>query len=472
MVKQLFTFLFVTVSFFAATANTARIQSLSNNEMFSDPSSILNRPSNIALYKNIIQGTAFGETDFGPIIVTKSLGDMFTLGAYAVNTTESKPSSILYGTSFVSKANSFLSTLIVTSPLKDQYLTLPHLVAGVNIGDNLRIGVDLFYERTGYSKNDTTFNDSEDIINLETVKTSLTNVGGRFDISIGIGETFLINPFITFAKPGVNGESTSKKVTGSGDAKRTETVDKVVSASQSMHFHTGALFAYKRDRTNFKLLGSYLIEKREFTGETKTTILTTDDKEVEDDKKTSPYSETMRFNIYAGALRNVSNNIDVGAAYRFTAVANGTVTESADEDADPTITASTTLYHKFSTAVERTGKGFWIFDEFSSRLGINYLVSTEYSGSDSEFTGTMVGDPANSVGFTLNSGIGVRRGIGALDLSLTLGKWEGAFVGPQAASATITVDFGKNSESTSASSSSSSSSESSSSNDDEIELDL
>ena len=80
MVKQMFILLLATAIFFTASANTARLKSLSYNEMFTDPLYITITPSAITYYPDLIQGTAFGETRFGPIIMTKSIGEIFTIG--------------------------------------------------------------------------------------------------------------------------------------------------------------------------------------------------------------------------------------------------------------------------------------------------------------------------------------------------------------------------------------------------------
>ena len=123
--------------------------------------------------------------------------------------------------------------------------------------------------------------------------------------------------------------------------------------------------------------------------------------------------------------------------------------------------------HNFSTGIEKIGKGFWIFDELSTRLSLNYLIYTAHIGGTSQAKGTLVSFPATTDGFTVSAGLGIRRGIGSLDLALVLGDWEGSIVGPKAASATITVDFGRKDGNTSTTTKSSTEEEK-----DEFDLDL
>ena len=200
------------------------------------------------------------------------------------------------------------------------FATIPHLVFGANVNDKARFGIDLFYERTGYSDVDTTFDD-DDVTKLESIDATISNLGIRTDVMIDLG-TFSINPFLTFAKPIISG--TQIVDNQAGDTKTTTTVQ----AYNTLHLKTGVSAKYTNDNTAFKGQARYTQESRQ--------IIT--DREVKSELLDTTISDTTdhykryQFDIYAGLSHKTNNNLTLGMTYRLYLFGSATTTIPNDED--------------------------------------------------------------------------------------------------------------------------------------------
>ena len=286
----------------------------------------------------------------------------------------------------------------------------------------------IFFTKNVVSLQQGTREKSNEKIEDKVLDASISNFGLKADIALNAGPV-RINPYISFAMPkiaGVQSLSVDDKI-------ETETT---VGKEAASHFVIGteaSLHISKYDIHSGFTLAS---ESYQYTTKTKT--------DTRDTTIKTDLIKDTHFGIFTGASLKVNQNIKIGLLYD---IGYGKV-KSIDEVDKTLFDESGELSHNINLGLERVGKGFWIFDEFSARTALNFGLSTPFTKTVTEKQTIETSGATESDGFTFNTGIGVRRGIGSLDLAVVLGTWEGSFLGPQAASATFTVDFARKGNST------------------------
>lgn len=430
-------------------AENSRMEALGYNTMFHDPLAILDAPSNLLDYPNLIQGTA-NRDGFGTVLLTKSLGSSIVIGAYSRRLDKDSPSSVLAG-EFYSDARDVLTkgaAGIDDDDLPDYFTPLPHLMGAVSFGNSMRLGVDFVYERRGISLNKKDKDDEN--LAENTLNASITNLGLKADVALTFGG-IKFNPYVGFAFPSVHGE---EKALVNGEVQNSTLIEK----EEGSHLQIGTDANVHIGRYHVHGGFSFLGEKYQYR-------TTTDDGERAETEVTNP-QKTRTINAFSGFSVQAPHDITVGVMYAFSYRYN----QNVDKDKDDEYRERGGFYHLVNLGLERSGKGFWIFDEFSARAALNLDLSSTYRKNVGVGNVDNLDEkdyPSTSEGFTFNTGIGVRRGIGSLDLAVVLSNWEGSFLGPQAASATFTIDFAHQK---SGSSTSSSSQSSSSDTDDDLGL--
>ena len=154
MVKKILMFLLSTMLVSTAMADNARMEALGDNEMFHDPLTILEIPSFMVNYPDLIQGTA-NSGGFGAVLVTKSIGSMITLGSYTTSLDKDNPSSVLNSNFYQSARLHFLTSGMIDQDgleeIPENFVPIPHILFAMKLGNAMNIGVDLFYEKRSIS---------------------------------------------------------------------------------------------------------------------------------------------------------------------------------------------------------------------------------------------------------------------------------------------------------------------------------
>lgn len=404
MFKKLFTIIAVTALFFSVSAQNARVDAMGGCDIIDDIIGILGNPADMNDFGDQIQVTG-SPTAFGPAIGIKSLGRNFNIGAMA-NMTPGSGSSVLQGEFYSSAEAAHEANLLLPAPvdLPSSFPTYPHVLFGLNFG-NFALGIDAFLEIAKYKSVD-------DLGGDETERSaSISNFGAIVSANIELGN-LTISPLFGIGAP---------KATGTNEALAT-TSD--VETEKNLLISVGSELGLEIRDLNIFGGFFYRLEKYRFE------IGGTDGDE----------NKESFIDAYIGMFTEILNGLLVVTQYNL-----GIGLDKAI-DANDNLTRLTDLSHNFRFGFERPISGVWIFDDLVPRAGLRYSINdlgryhTEDENAD---TTSDINNPNTSTQVQLTTGIGVTKGIAAIDLAVVIGSWDGVLTGPSVISGTLTLDFGK-----------------------------
>ena len=404
MFKKLFTIIAVIGLFFSVSAQNARVDAMGGCDIIDDIIGILGNPADMNDFEDQIQVTG-SPTAFGPAIGIKSLGRNFNIGAMA-NMTPGSGSSVLRGDFYSSAEAVHEANLLLPTPvdLPSSFPTYPHLLFGLNFG-SFALGIDAFLEIAKYKSVDDNGGD-------ETERSaSISNFGAIVSVNIELGDV-TISPLFGIGAPKAIG--TNEDLATTSDVETDKNL--LLSAGSELGLELRDLnifggFFYRLEKYRFEVGGTNGDENKE-----------------------------SFIDAYLGLIADVSNGLLFVTQYNFTIGSNKAI--NSDDD----FNKLTDLFHDFRFGFERPISGIWIFDDIVPRAGIRYTIGDtarlhiENDGGD---TLSSSNNPNYSTQVQLTAGLGVTKGIAAIDLAVRIGSWDGVLTGPNVISGTVTLDFGK-----------------------------
>lgn len=402
----------VSAILFSASAQNARVQSMGGCDIFDDITRLIPNPAYLNDYADQVQATAYSGTSFGPAIGIKSLGSKFNVGLLALPI--GPGGSSVLGGDFYLTGRTTLGTLDSVGNIPTAFPTIPHLLFGIDLG-SLTLGLDFFFELTKYRTT------SEQAGTSPPQKTEIdkgiSNVGGVLSANISLGKLFL-SPLIGIGMP---------RAKGTAEITTDTTIINEVKTEKGLFF-TGGL-EVGLDVNNFTFRGGGFFRSEPYQFMTNTT-------------KSNEFSNSF-FDGYIGLVTEVLNGLLLVSQYNFST--------RVDRDNDINDTTGTNykdsqLSHGLRLGLEKPIEGVWIFDEITPRAGFSYNVFgakslIENSGGPTNETNTNNANTASQV--RLTTGLGVSKGIAAIDLAVVIGSWSGVLTGPSVVTGTLTLDFGK-----------------------------
>lgn len=436
MVKKVLSSIAVAAIVFSASAQNARVDAMGGCQIIPDISRILSYPADMNKYSDQMQGTVYSGPSFGPVLGIKAIGDMFRVGIsfpmlnHAIEniemTIDPSTGDITYDTTFSGSGSSVLRSDFFGDALNaidnDPFLAdqlpyafphIPHLLFGVNL-DPVTIGLDFFIEMTRY-KNES-MSKSGGQKSDTTSEAKISNIGGILSANLEIS-SLTISPLIGIGIPNVSGLEELKGATDTTYEIRKES---------GIFLTVGTEVGFGLN--DFNLIGGFF-----FT------------------------NESYQLNIYGTLLSEMKNRF-IDAYLGFTTEVNSLflvaqygltigIGENIDtDDSTGTDYKDKDFSHSFRFGLERPISGVWIFDELIPRAGLAYILSGESSssvnsGGDTDESST--NNPNNANQAQLTTGIGLAKGIAAVDINVVLGSWDGALTGPSVIEGTLTLNFGK-----------------------------
>ncbi len=436
MVKKMLSLIAVAATVFSASAQNARVDAMGGCEITPDISRILSYPADINKYPDQMQGTVYSGPSFGPVLGVKAIGDMFRVGisipmlkhsiANIDMTIDPTSGEISYDTTFSGSRSSVLrsdfygdaldaldNNASLAGQLPDAFPHIPHLLFGVNL-DPVTIGLDFFIEMTRYKNEGTSVSGAQ---KTETTnKAKISNVGGILSADIDLGG-FTISPLVGIGTPSVSGLV---------EVKTDTTIRNEIKKESGIFLTVGGEVGL--GVSDFNLIAGFF-----FT------------------------NESYQLNIY-NVIQNEMKNRFIDTYLGFTTEVNSLflvaqyglgleIGENIDiNDTTGTNYKDKEFTHSFRFGLERPISGVWIFDELIPRAGLTYILlgessSSENSGGETSESSTNNANSANQA--QLTTGIGLAKGIAAVDINVVLGSWDGALTGPSVIEGTLTLNFGK-----------------------------
>ncbi|MBD3316542.1 MAG: hypothetical protein GF344_12205 [Chitinivibrionales bacterium] len=405
-------------------AQNARMNALSNSPMLDDMSTILQNPADIFDYPDAVQVSYSGMgTTADPVIGVKSLGDLFAVGVTHTDV-----------------------GMVTTDPV-------PHLLFGVNPGDFLALGLELYFER---EITDTTVEST--IPGMESNTTIRTEVKDRKEqfgftaaAKLMLGEMPLDLGF-GMALP-------VEKYEGTREETGEPTYDTLIRTVEQAQIYGGAeigipLMTFDWISGASFERGSWGRERYEISGRDTTGGVAAD---------TSYTIGTKSRTLSVGAYTGISTLIE-----ERNILLTGSVTgnlwsnkETPDHiglfNYDPGVTTVNQWTLSFVGALEKTWDNLKRLDRIHGRAGLSYIVSVTYRHEEGDTAAYShieeVKAPADRNGVDLTLGLGASKGIATLDLEIAPMRLSNPFKlvngqaspGQDLAQLTLTLDFGKNS---------------------------
>lgn len=404
MFKKLFTIIAVIGLFFSVSAQNARIDALGGCNIVDDITRVLRLPAYVNDFGDQIQVTG-SPTAFGPAIGIKSLGRNFNIGAMA-NMTPGSGSSVLRGEFYSSAEAAHEANLLLPTPvdLPPSFPTYPHLLFGLNFG-SFALGIDAFLEIAKYKSVD-------DLDGDETERSaSISDFGAIVSANIELGN-LTISPLFGIGAPKATG--TNEALATTSDVETDKNLLISVGSELGLEIRDLNIFGgffYRLEKYRFEIGGTNGDENKE-----------------------------SFIDAYIGMFTEILNGLLVVTQYNF-----GLGLDKAI-DADDDVTSLTDLSHNFRFGLERPVSGVWIFDDLVPRAGLQYSINDldrEHTEDENAGTTSDINNPNTSTQVQLTTGIGVTKGIAAVDLAVLIGSWDGVLTGPTVMSGTLTLDFGK-----------------------------
>ncbi len=388
-------------------ANDARMNALSGSSLFGDAANILYNPAYVTDYK-IIEGniTQFGADDeiTASGLATWHMSDNLVLGGYYNDAHKSEVAPL------------FNETFGYATPDRK---SVPHLLFGLKLGDNVAIGLDGAYEGS--------VNSTETDGRLEKERTSV--IAARLGANIAAG-----NLDIDVAAGMALPSSQVSDSKGSSTAADTITAD-----VKGLGINASAYFTINL-KEDFRLLAGAAM----------------DFEKVTDKKNDNKGPKGSLIGLVVGAAKDFENDMTLGLEGKFDMI-NGGATGSDTKVSEKTAT--------FVVAAEKSFGQTKLFDSHAFRIGYGYMFTRESGITDNGLDGTGASIPdteykntglwtdamsdSTDVGLTL--GTGFTRGKFGLDLFVSNIDFD--FSDNQAgilglmpvAGATLTMDFAKKS---------------------------
>lgn len=381
-----------------AGAQNARIEALGGCFIIPDMSNIIGYPAHLNRYANQVQGTAYTVNSFGPVIGIKGFGEVVNIGLLA-NTIGSSGSSILRG-NFYSTGKTAL-TNFGGNNLKNAFPPFPHVLVGLDL-DNFLLGFDVYVEgaRYKFSREDSSGADTEQLAQI-------LNGGLRANATFELG-AFTLSPLFGFGIPYISGENKTASATTKARSRKKISVT------------LGARADF--DLSNFPLSSGIFLTNETYS--------------FKIDTVKSPIFRNTFLDLYCGFNKTFGEDLLLASQYSLTIVRE---TEE-DKDLDTKLKNIKRL-HALRLGFEAPIEGFWIFDTMVPRAGFVLSFSDSVYRYESNSNDDFAYLQATVDQVALTAGMGITKNIVGLDLNVELGNWEGVFIGPRAASATLTIDF-------------------------------
>ncbi len=426
MVKKVLSIIGIAAIVFSASAQNARVDAMGGCGIIPDISRTLSYPADMNKYPDQMQGTVYSGPIFGPVLGIKAIGDMFRVGiSFPMifdTTVFGSGSSVLRSDFYGDALKSFGNNAALADRLPEAFPHIPHLLFGVNL-DPVTIGLDFFMEMTRYKY------EGKSVQGGQTTETTneakISNVGGILNADIDVGGV-TISPLIGIGIPSVSGLVEVKGQT---------TTTYEIKKESGIFLTVGAEAGFEVN--DFNLIAGFF-----FTNESY---------QLNVDSVVQHEMKNRFFDIHLGFTTEV-NNLFLVTQY-------GLGLEIG-EDIDTDDTTGTNykdkgFAHSFRFGLERPISGVWIFDELIPRAGLAYILSgasssSVNSGGDTNESSTNNANNANQA--QLTTGLGLVKGIAAVDINMVIGSWNGALTGPSVIEGTLTLNFGKSSRSSRSSS--------------------
>lgn len=403
------TVLCVTVSL--SNAQNARINALGGNFCIDDISSVLQNPAASVYYSDAVQGTAYQDGTFGPVIGIKSIGKRLSVG-FAANVPDD------FQSTYYSDARMFLdSTVDTQSVVPEKFPPYPHLIAAINLSF-ITVGGEAFYKRVTH---ESAFNENGTV---RTVKKEITCTGININTSIVLGKIG-IYPFAMYAVPSMAGSVISSDpdsaVTTSISANRSVKCGLELGFSPGRFIFTigGILF---NENYTFQSIGSLV------------------------DKSAANFVNAI--DLYGGITTYPSDHILLSIVYDFNHGSYVCNSDESNNNAKQTENKEwIEKYHFAVASCEMTHNVSSINMNVFFRAGINWLIGTtvwksEYHEEDYDYDENIKYPGINSQ-VTPTVGIGCEWGLIKFDIASKLADWSGIVSGMPVVTGTLTLDFSK-----------------------------
>jgi len=386
----------------------------------------------------------------GPVILIKSLGDNFAMGA-TLNTFDRRTGgSVLASTGFLNKAILFTPEPDVT---QQRFPNWPQLHFGLKIGEQ-RIGLDAFFETQNYGKNS-----NSDILDTITnvtgtsefkQKTAINNVGGKISARFAFGN-LAWNPWFCYGVPYLDGSVSDVLTSTKTDTVIQNTTDMIFSMNKEDRLLTfGSCLDYTFGDWGWGIIGAwYRNETFQFKGEvTEKQTLNSSILYQHDSTRVSPRYNNSFYDYFISITPNVFENLTVAFEYQ----GGFSILDQKFEDKSQTDTTITTYYNDFIIALERPiTVNRKLIDVLTARGSLRYAVgrqiekTTKPDGSVLEFVKSMSTNYEQLEGMAIFFGFGYQKKRVTVDMAMRLLLWNqlGIVTGPPPAAITFTVDLHK-----------------------------
>jgi len=407
MINKLISVVAVSALLFTASAQNARVDAMGGCDINDDISRTLTFPAEVNDYGDQLQGTASG-TNFGTVIGIKGVGNMINLGFTANH-------GPVLRNGFYSAAETLLEQGILDTNdrLPSAFPVYPHILFGLDL-DAVSLGLDMYYKATRYKYSD---EDGGDLVSQEA---KISHFGLNLNANLDVGD-MSISPIFGLGFP---------KAKGINEDKANDFKTEVTSLT-GLRLKVGTELGFDLGRID--VIGGFFftLESFQFSYDDNTT-----------ETKGNENKESF-MDIYLGLTTNVLNGLFLVSQYN--------ITINIDKEIQVNNNDWETKYnrytHDFRIGLERPISGVWIFDEVIPRGGLQYQMNHgTYKSSNSDGDTLVTSNGPNTTSqFNVTTGIGLTKGIAAVDVAISIGAWDGVLTGPSVIEGTLTLDFGKRS---------------------------
>jgi len=404
-----------------AFGQNARVEAMAGVTTQGDMSDGFYNTAYLIPYLNSGQMTADHNGDFD-FIATKTFGDILFIGASLsddgnVITVQDETGLDIHN--FFTDAKALHNGSSTGSMInQDEFNPIPNLIVGADISSSLAVGAEIYYDVNRVNQ------ESEDVDGDETIEESITNKG--VIVSALIGDEYQLAPRLGIGLPRNNLtiENSNSGVT------TTDTYE----TKSAVAITAGADLLWPVNNVDMLASVGWSMEKYQLT------------QKIADTETDGNTKVANNFSVLYGVTGTLNDDLLWVAEYRGDYLI-GREKQKTDGDNKST-TDYSSMQNEFALAFERPVDGFWIFDGLTPRAGFQYTGGKGYDKDVSKTGGEDSNENISrnySYGVDLTTGFGLEKGRATIDLALEFGDWEGAISGPSAGSATLTVDFGKDS---------------------------
>ncbi len=389
------------------------MDALGGNFCVDDISSVLQNPAASVYYKDVVQGTAYQDGTFGPVIGIKSIGKKVSVG-FAANIPDD------FQSTFFNDARTFLdSTVDTQAVIPGQYSPYPHLIAALDL-PFLKIGGEIFFKRASHESG---FNDNGKRLSY---KKEITTTGINVNTSFMLGKIG-VYPFAMYAVPSMSGIEMSSS--------EDSTITVTITTSANRSIKCGLEFGFTPGNSIFTIGGVLFDERYTFqsTGIQRNNIAR---------------NVVSAIDLYGGITTCVSENIMLSLVYDYSR-GSYICNSEADSNNQTFIRNEEYLenFHFTVASCEVTQEIQKIGMSIIFRAGVNWLAGTTTWNSQYHEEGYQYDEnnknPDVISQFVPTMGIGIQKGIIRFDVASKLAGWSGIVSGLPIVTGTLTFDFGK-----------------------------